>query len=218
MQYVKYVAAAAVMFVAAPSFGFLTLVSDTRFISARASAMSGGNSVVDGPSMRGPSGFGAAFSDDVNAGAVIIGAGAGAAASQSSQLGVERLTLLGSVSTSASAGAGASAMSRGVSSIDLVVDLPGNTLLTIVASVTGDARFEVRDASDTLIFGGSGVLDRRLGGGRMHIIAVADAAATAPGETSGGGAFSVSFITVPGPGGAGALLLGGAAILRRRRR
>jgi hypothetical protein len=193
----------------------IVIVQDVRQVRAQATASNPGGSDADGPNTAGPGGFGAPFNGGVSASALVSGAAAAASTVQISTFTPMQIRAQGSVSLSTSVLPGNSASAAGLSLVDILFDVPGGTQIEVISSRSGVGLVELRNAQDQLLFSGSGVYHAVLGG-RLRLVASADAAYDAPPSGGDGGGYSLILNAVPGPSGAG--VLAGACLFTWRRR
>lgn len=202
------------------AFAQMSLLSDSRSISASAFAQSSAGTDVDGPYSLAPGGFGALFDSNVSAVANVIGAGAPCGATQFSEILPGSLTLQGNVSgiANVSAGSGGIAASVAASSqLLLTFSVPAGVQMTLQGSSSGVGGFTISD--------GNGVLIQNLGVMNLTtaqptiftVSALAQFDLTAPPSVSAAGGFSILITAVPAPSAAALLAFGGAVASRRRR-
>lgn len=208
------------------SLADVSLVSDTRSVSASAGAANTTTSSTNGPFNASPPGTGLRWdaNNSALASVAITGATSGASAIQVSGWtlnGNLNLDAQGSVSTSSSvntAAGGISAMSTASSIFDVVFDVTAGTTVHLQCSVSGVGliRLDNLTTAQTL-FTGFGFYDNTLGPARLRLYADATAINTAPPGTGLGGGYSLLFTATPSPGAAALLLIGGLGTARRRR-
>lgn len=207
--------------VASPALAQMTLLSDSRSITASASATNQLGTTNVGPNSSSPSGFGAYFSDNVSAVASIVGVGAPCGAGQLSEILPGSMTLQGSVSgivdvNETNNGIAGSIFSS--SQILLSFSVPAGTQMSMQGSSSGLAGFTISGPNGVLIQN-LGVLNFTTAQPTTYTVsALAQVAIDAPPNGSGSGGFSILITAVPAPGAAGLLALGGLFAARRNRR
>lgn len=215
--FVAAVAAAVV----SPAFAQMTLLSDSRSISASSFAQNTVTSDTDGPFNSSPSGFGALFNSNVSAIASVFGVGAPCGASQFSEILPGTLTLQGSVSGIADVNPTNGGVAASVfASTDLLISfsVPTGTQITLQGSSSSLGGFTISDSSGVLITN-LGVVSLTTAHPTTYTISAhALLDLHAPPSASGGGGFSILVNAVPAPGAAGLLALGGVFAARRNRR
>ncbi|MDX2016067.1 MAG: hypothetical protein SFY95_00340 [Planctomycetota bacterium] len=203
--------------------GPINLIADTRVIRAEAGAVTTAGTAASGPFEKAPL-FGAAFSDNVQAGIARIGASASASVSQTSSIASGEILAQGSFSSSALVTSGISARARVANLVDLRFYLPTGASWEAQGSTAGNAFFQIYDASGALVLSNLGFASGTVASGGVFRLIAGDNAggqggASRPDGPSGfGGSYSVRFTSIPTPGGCVALGLAGVCTLARRRR
>ncbi len=207
--------------VAPSALAQMSLLSDSRLISASAFAQSASGTDTRGPFNAAPAAFGATFDSNLSAVANVLGAGAPCGASQLSEFLPGTYTLQGNVSGIANVfpdSGGIAASVSAASQLLISFRVPAGTQMTLQGSSSGVGGFTIS--------GPGGVLVQNLGVVNLTptmqttftVSALAQFDLHAPPNASGGGGFSILINAVPAPGAAGLLALGGVVAARRHRR
>jgi hypothetical protein len=202
--------------------GQINLIQDTRLIRAEAWAVNASGTSISGPFEKSPL-FGAAFSDSVQAGTSRIGASASASVLQTSSIAAGEILAQGSFSSSALVTSGISASTRVANLLDLRFFLPTGATWQAQGSSSGNAFFQLYDASGTLVLSNLGFANGTVASGGVFRLIAGDNAngqggASRPnGSSAFGGAYSLQFNAVPTPGAVALIGTFGLLAARRRR-
>lgn len=216
----EVVVAAVAAGVVPSAFAQMTLLTDSRSISASAFAQSSSGTDSDGPFMLAPSGFGALFDSNVSAVASVIGAGAPCGATQFSEFLPGTYTLQGNVSGIANVSPGSGGIAASVSaSSELLISfsVPAGTQITLQGSSSGVGGFTISNAGGVLIQNLGVVNLTTTQPAVFTVSALAELDLSAPPNASASGGFSILITAVPAPSVSVLFAIAAATVSRRRR-